>query len=400
MKKLLSVLVVVLMLLYIGYQVVANLTEQIETIDALMVQVEAKETCEGFFVRDIRPVYGSADRSYEFLAENGEKVSSGTSLAVSFQNADAAEAFRQARSLEEDIANTRAAYQEIRSDDGGLTLDEDIFRDMEQLSGLISDGKVWVSDSVYSEMTQAIVAREYPRDSLADLEQQIAGMESQLKSLNAAASGGQEVKSDRSGYFIKATESRPALCTVEEMRQLTPDRLRELCDAGRDARSEDGVIGYIMETFEWYYVCVMPEQAAREIDGRAAISLCFPYILSENISAKIDDITYFEDEAVVVFRCGFIDDDFLRSSVETCDVVRQSYSGIRVPREAIHQNDEGEWGIFCLNGAMLQFKTIDWVYQGDTYFIAKPADTAGKGLYLYDKIVIRGKGLEAGMVIE
>lgn len=400
MKKLLSVLVVILMLLYIGFQVVTNLTEQIETIDALMVQVEAKETCEGFFVRAIQPVYGSAERSYEFLAENGEKVSGGTSLAVSFQNADAAEAFRQARILEEDIANTRAAYQEIRADDGGLTLDEDIFRDMESLSGLISDGKVWASDSVYSGMTRAIVAREFPRDRLSELEQKIADMESELKSLNAAASGGQEVKSERSGYFIKATESHPALCTVEEMRQLTPDRLRRLCDEGRDAKSEQGVIGYIMETFEWYYVCVMSEEAAREIDGRTNISLCFPYILSENISARIDDITYFEDEAVVIFRCGFIDDDFLRSSVETCDVVRQSYSGIRIPREAIHLNAEGEWGIYCLNGAMLQFKTIDWVYQGDTYFIAKPADSAGKGLYLYDKIVIKGKGLEAGMVIE
>ena len=170
MKKLLSVLVVILMLLYIGFQVVTNLTEQIETIDALMVQVEAKETCEGFFVRAIQPVYGSAERSYEFLAENGEKVSGGTSLAVSFQNADAAEAFRQARILEEDIANTRAAYQEIRADDGGLTLDEDIFRDMESLSGLISDGKVWASDSVYSGMTRAIVAREFPRDRRAGAE--------------------------------------------------------------------------------------------------------------------------------------------------------------------------------------------------------------------------------------
>ena len=63
MKKLFSVLAVIFMLVYIGYQVSANLTEQIETIDALMVEVEAKETCEGFFVRAIQPVYGRAERS-------------------------------------------------------------------------------------------------------------------------------------------------------------------------------------------------------------------------------------------------------------------------------------------------------------------------------------------------
>lgn len=400
MKKLLSVLVVLLLLVYIGYQVTANLTEQIETIDALMVEVEDKETCEGFFVRSIQPVYGGADKTYEFLAENGEKVSGGTSVAVSFDNADAAEAFRQARVLEEDIANTRAAYNEIRSDDGGLTLDEAIFRDMESLSAQLQAGSAWNTDSVYSGLTQAIVAREYPRASLSDLEQKIASMEDELRVLNAKAAGGREVVSDRSGYFIKATESSPALCTVEEMRQLTPDRVRELVAEAADRKAESGVIGYIMETFEWYYVCSMPEEAAREIDGRTSVELCFPYILSENISAKIDGISYFDDEAVVIFRCGFIDDNFLRGSAETCDVVKRTYSGIRIPKEALHQNEEGTWGVYCLNGAMLQFKPIDWTYRGDTYFIAEPADSAGKGLYLYDKIVVAGKGLTAGMVID
>ena len=283
MKKLLSVLVVLLLLVYIGYQVTANLTEQIETIDALMVEVEDKETCEGFFVRSIQPVYGGADKTYEFLAENGEKVSGGTSVAVSFDNADAAEDFRQARVLEEDIANTRAAYNEIRSDDGGLTLDEAIFRDMESLSAQLQAGSAWNTDSVYSGLTQAIVAREYPRASLSDLEQKIDAMEDELRVLNARAAGGREVTSDRSGYFIKATESSPALCTVEEMRQLTPDRIRELVAEAADRKAESGVIGYIMETFEWYYVCSMSETAAREIDGRTSVELCFPYILSENI---------------------------------------------------------------------------------------------------------------------
>ena len=400
MKKLLSVLVVAFLLVYIGYQVSANLTEQIETVDALMVTVEAKETCEGFFVRDVQPIYGDADRAYEFLAENGEKVSGGTSVAVSFKNAEAAEAFRQARTLENDIANTRAAYQEIKADDGGLTLDEAIFRDMEELSGLLSDGRAWGTDSVYSSMTQAIVARDYPRESLGELEQKIAQMESELKALNAAAAGGQEVVSDRSGYFIKATECSPPLCTVEGMRQLTPDELRRLCETGRGTGSDPNVIGYLMETFEWYYVCTMPEEAAREIDGRTSIDLCFPYILSENISARIDDIRYFDGEAVVVFRCGFIDDDFLRGSVENCDVIRQSYEGIRIPREALHKNEEGVWGVYCLNGAMLEFKPVEWTYQNDSFFIVKPEASAKKGIYLYDKIVVRGKGLEAGMVIE
>lgn len=127
MKRFFSAAVVLLLLVYIGYQVSQNLTEQIETIDVLIVEAVDKTTCEGIFVRNVQPVYGDGDKTYEFLAENGEKVARGSQVAVFFDDPAAAEAFRQARALEADIASARAACSTIQSDEGGLTLDADIF---------------------------------------------------------------------------------------------------------------------------------------------------------------------------------------------------------------------------------------------------------------------------------
>lgn len=399
MKRLFSAAVVLLLLVYIGYQVSQNLTEQIETIDALMVEAQDKTTCEGIFVRDVEPVWGDSDKTYEFLAENGEKVSRGSRVAVCFDDPSAAEAFRQARALEEDIAGAWAACSAIRGSDGGLTLDADIFSDMETLSGMLAQGMAWQTDSVYSAMTQAIVARDYPREEVGTLEAAIEAMESQRRSLDAAAAGGRTVTAQKPGYFIKASQSGAVLCTTEEMYAMTPGDLAACIARAQTAAPEEGVIGYIMSNFEWNYVCAMPAEDAAALEGRAGVELSFPYILSDTITAKVDRISYYDDRAVVIFRCGFIDEDFLACTAETCDVVKATYTGIRVPKEALHLNGD-QWGVYCLSGAMIKFKPVEWLYKGDSYYIVRPADSAAKGLYLYDKIIIRGKGLEVNKVIK
>ncbi|MBQ9966551.1 MAG: hypothetical protein IJO95_02805, partial [Clostridia bacterium] len=143
MKKLLSFLAVVLLLVYIGFQVFHNLADQIVTIDAQIVTVEDKATCRGILVRSSIAVPGDTGKTYEFLVENGEKVSRGQQIAAYFASPDEAEAFRQAQALSDDIANAQKAYKEITSDDGGLTLDAVIFDSMEQVSKELSDGRAW-----------------------------------------------------------------------------------------------------------------------------------------------------------------------------------------------------------------------------------------------------------------
>jgi len=111
-------------------------------------------------------------------------------------------------------------------------------------------------------------------------------------------------------------------------------------------------------------------------------------------------VKYYDDQAVVIFSCGIMDDELLGGVSETADIIKQSYSGIWLPREALHMNDEGQWGVYCLSGAVVKFKPVEWVYQGDSFYLAKPADSAQKGLYLYDKVIVKGRNLEENMVIK
>lgn len=400
MKKIISVMAVVLLLVYIGYQISHNLTEQIETIDALNVTVEDKVTCRGFFVRSASAVSGDTSKTYEFLVENGEKVSRGQTIAACFDSADAAEAFRSSMILEKDIANAEQAYKSILSDDGGVTLDSSIFDGMEKLSGLLKAGEVWDTDAVYSQLTQAVVAREYPREDASGLENAIADMKSQLAAYKRASSGSSYTMTAKEpGYFVRAAESSPSICTPDEMYSLTPDDVDRLTEAGA-GDTPDGIIGYVVDGFEWYFICAVDDVQASQLEKMSYAGLSFPYMTSESVRARVEKVSYYDDRDVVIFSCGNMNSEFLGGGVETVDIIKSTYTGIRIPKEALHQGEDGQWGIYCLSGAVVKFKPIEWIYQGDTYYIAKQAESAQKGLYLYDKVIVKGKNIQPNMVIK
>ena len=96
-----STLVTIVFLLavavYIFYQVTANLTRQIRTVDALEVTVEDKISARGYFIRQQKILSGSSAGTAEYLVQDGDKVSRGQKLAVFFQGEDARQAYDHQR---------------------------------------------------------------------------------------------------------------------------------------------------------------------------------------------------------------------------------------------------------------------------------------------------------------
>ncbi len=397
MRKIMSALVLFLLLIYIGYQVTSNLTETIKTVDAVVVEVEDKITCRGLFVKSASTVTGADGRFVEYLAENGEKVAAGEQVAVCFSTAAAAESYREAVSLENEVKSAESAYRTITGDDGGLTLERAIFGNMAALAAQLDRGRVWEADALYASLTRDVVAREYPRDELDQLAEATEELRARLSEARAASASGVAFNSDESGYFLRAGEGMPSLCAPGDIESLTPDRLHELL-AADEPLSDDDVVGYIVDSYDWYFVFETDAAEAAALEKRSSVQLYFPNMVCDRVSAKIYHIAYFDDTAVVALSCGYVNESFLSAVSDTADVIRRTYTGIRVPKEALRLSD-GEWGVYCLNGAVVKFKPIEWVYQGDDYYIVEPAESSSKGLYLYDKIITRGKNLQQNMVV-
>ena len=78
-RRILAAAAVIGILIYAGSQVAVNLTQQIETADALEVTVQQTVSAQGWFIREQVPVTGSGSGTAEYLVSDGEKVAQGES---------------------------------------------------------------------------------------------------------------------------------------------------------------------------------------------------------------------------------------------------------------------------------------------------------------------------------
>ena len=99
-------------------------------------------------------------------------------------------------------------------------------------------------------------------------------------------------------------------------------------------------------------------------------------------------------------------------------IVLEEHTGLKVSRDAIRVNENGEEGVFVRRGELITFRRINVIYSEDSFVIASPptvtADDNKEGneekkikkeeliknhIKLYDEIIVSGKDLSDGMVI-
>ena len=74
-------------------------------------------------------------------------------------------------------------------------------------------------------------------------------------------------------------------------------------------------------------------------------------------------------------------------------IILSSSTGLRVPKSAIHLNDEGETGVYSIFGANMTFKKIDVIFENETYALCSYHTGESGYLQLYDTIIVKGKDL-------
>jgi len=395
----LTALLLVVFLVYIGYQSVQNLSEQIVTVDALVVDVEDKITADGVFLRSQRLVYGDGGKSAQYLVEDGEKVSKGQELAVFFDNSAAADAYRQMVAVEQQIKSLEYAYANLSSGLDSAKTDTLIHMQMADLVKYTGEGNVSSADKAYANLQQLIISRNATVADQEAYQEQLTALRAEKQQYQNQISGSTTtVRAEVSGYFYHNADGYEAVLHTDQLENLTPESiLYPQQDTGAFA---DNVIGTIIDDYEWYYAAVITQEQADLMAKKNSVRVYFPQISSESIKTSVEAVRAFDDgRGIIVLQSDVMDPLYLANRSCMADIVMDEYRGIKVPRQALRQLD-GQWGVYCLVGAISRFKPVEWVYQTDSYYLVESAASARDGLYLYDKMIVSAKGLEDDKVMK
>jgi len=84
----------------------------------------------------------------------------------------------------------------------------------------------------------------------------------------------------------------------------------------------------------------------------------------------------------------------------TGKIVIKTYSGIKIPKDAVRFNEDNEMGVYIREGNLIKFNKVEEIYSNDSFVVVKDKTGSPGWLAQYDEIIISGKELSNGKVIE
>lgn len=394
-SSVIAALALIALVLYGGYQIVANLTVQIQTVDALEVTVEEKVSARGWFVRQQTLVGGQSGGTAEYLVSDGDKVAKGQELAVFFNGDAARQSYNQAAELESRLSAVEYAYSMITSGTDSMKMDQLIFKDITELSALLADGDLSKMQGKYASLQQLVVSRGSTEDNKEAFEGQIRQLKQEIAEYQKRyASGSSNLKASAAGYFTGGLDGYETVLTVDRLDTVMPSELKNL----QPDRSQTAA-GAITTGFCWYFAVPLTREQASGLQLRDTLTVYFPEIASDTLTMEVYRLESYDDgSAILILKSDKMKKEYLTAREQDIDIIAGTYTGLKVPSRALRQK-EGEWGVYVLEGSIAQFKPVTWNYQTDSYYLVPCADSAKEGLYRYDRVIVRGRDLADDKVI-
>ena len=374
---------------FLGFKMYDGLTEKITTMDATLVTVEDLLSVDGTFIRDQIVVVGN-DKDAEYMVENGEKVSVGQGLVISFDNEEAAESYVQLKAINDDIDALTYINSITSTSTDGIKLDNLVYTQVDSLISDLNRGQINKIGKEYATLKQLVVARDSGLYNQASFAEKIDALKNEAKQhSNIVDSASDTFLSSYSGYFIYNADGYESIFNKSCLNELSVDSLIN----GRNMASNipDNSIGALVNDFYWYVAFSVTGEQASILKQMDQVSAYIPNISLKDVQFTVDRVlSENTNTAIVVLKCHVMNEDYLNTRFQTIDLIMGSYEGIKVPINALHQ-ENGKWGVYCLEGATIKFKPVKIIYQTDSFYLLEMAESSSKGIYIYDKIVIGGK---------
>ena len=400
--KLITLLLFLAVLAYFGFQAWSYFTDPITTTAVYSYRAEHILTLSGYVVRD-EEVIDCSDTLVELTRAEGERVARGKPLATVYQNAQALEAERETEALREQLEQLRYAQTAARDTEAALRLDADIEGDIVALRASLASGNFAALDSDVSALKTTVLRREYAYRGASDLSGRIDELEARIAAASGAFGGASRtIAAPFAGTYSAVADGYESVLTPAALADMTPDELARVAPA-----PVSSTVGKLIRGDKWYYAAVIDEaDAASMREGQrfelAVSGADFP------LPVTVDSIGRAQDGRRLLILSGSEYLSFVTMlRAQSAELILESYTGLRVPKNALRIDGDGRTGVYCLIGRESFFKPVEIIYQGEDYCLVAPGEIRAardSDVILYtlranDEVIITASELYNGKVV-
>ncbi len=378
MKKNIKILIAAAVVVFVLWNLAILL---IDRTTSEMVQYGAMEDAFGttlYLFKDEIVIGGADDGVLRPTAADGERVKKGARVGVVL-SADTDEGtLHEYLRMEDRIERLRkqsgdAGYSAtVRTDEQITALSLSVTAaaergDMERVTGL--------KDELLLAKDEKSAAGGKKKELLALLE------EEQGKLAKGIGNSIKEIYSPEAGVLLLQTDGMEKDMAVKCTEGLMPSALEGLI--ARTGNFGGGC--KVLYSNVWKAACVVDAEVAERLSVGQTVSLRFHALDGVTERAAICEISEEEEgKCVVVFSSNRTPAGLMQNRQMTADVVLARYEGLRVPKEAICE-ENGQTGAFVQTITERVFRPAEVLFSDDTYaIIGEGEDTK---LRLYDKVV-------------
>lgn len=395
----------VLALVYIVYQVYLATHQAVRTEVARQATVNDTVSAETFVVRNEKYLETSSNGIIIPLVSSGSRVAAGEGVVAVFDSEEAASNYAELARVQENLDRYNRLNKRKNSYAVNLSaMSKQISKSVIDLASIVDGGNLsGMQEQVY-DIRDQLLTRQIATGDNVSLETKVTELQSRFNALSNRDRGYETLVSENSGFYIDSADGYERTVSYKNVQKLKPENIKKLMKADPEEVSEK-VIGRVSSDFDWYLLCTLASDKAKTLKSGDTVTIELPYSAVSSVEAKVVSKSKASDgkETAVVFKCNRMNSYIASLRKEQAEILLKTYTGLKVPAEAVTTDKNGNEGVYVLEGNIARFKKLRTVYSEEDYLISsETAEEGEKGSFvkLYDAIILGGKDLYDGKILD
>ncbi len=377
----------------IVYQFYVQIYKAAATEFAVEISCEETENAVGYFLRDEQVVYSGNSKYFDIIIANGGKVSKNGTIANVYSTESAAKIQSQIRELQTKIDE----YKSVASAGSGVNDASSYVSNVEKDAIEISDNIALSNPSLAFESASnylvSIIKHKISNGEITDYSASIDELEKEMTQLKSQSSSvTKHITSPVSGYFTykaDGLENSLSMNMTEGFGSDVYENIKSVCENSSPVTNS---IGKVVKGSDWRICFKSSADKFEKTTVGSVLYIRIPSLTDSKIKCTVVDLKQEGNDIYIVLQSNVVTGDILSQRVCEIEVIIDSYSGLRVDKNAIRKID-GVDGVFVKSNGILKYREVEILYIGSTYAVIKYDPINQSGVQAYDEVVIKGSDL-------
>ena len=399
-KNILPIVAVLLVVaMFLAYALLSRNVETNVGVETVMKgSAEEKVATTGYILRDESVIKAPEAGIVSFRADNGERVSKGSPVAVIYSGDVSDEVKNELTSIYQRISELEGSVVEkdLQASDV-VGSDIQVKNNIELINNAVYYGDlssvVQYKDDIIRIIRANATDNEQVKTTLEKLQERKATLEGSISGRTTY------IYADMAGVICSQLDGGEEYFDISNLDNIDTKYLKNspvITADGPDRVEKNTPCLKIVNNYEWYYATEVDEVWIEGVKVGHKVKLRFKDISDETLEGTIYSISQPVDGkvAVVIKSRNVFNGMYTARNIEA-EVIKKTYEGFKVSKSAVHIDENGKYYVYINREGVNRRRDVTILYADDTYVIIKEDNSAKNNILLYDEVVVSKKGGEA-----